>query len=96
MRTCACPLPAQMYPQNWGTKEQDTAWFLTNWIQDRAAVTHQVAGKPIVLEETGVESDWADRDQVLIRKPLHTHTPPAAKPAAPGWPHPVCRCRFHR
>jgi hypothetical protein len=54
----------QVFPQNWGAKAQDDAWFLVNYISSRANLTHQLAGKPIVLEEAGVQDTWADRDQV--------------------------------
>lgn len=56
----------QMFPQNWGAKAQDNGWFLANFISSRANLTHAIAGKPIVLEEAGVQDDWGARDQVLV------------------------------
>lgn len=56
----------QMFPQNWGAKVQTGGWFLDNYIGARAALTHNVSGKPIVLEETGCQAAWGDRDEVRI------------------------------
>ena len=45
---------------------RSNAWFLANYIGSRAALTHSIASQPIVLEEAGVQDDWANRDQVNI------------------------------
>lgn len=55
-----------MFPQNWGAKQQTQNWFLANYIAARAQLTHQIANKPIIMEEAGCQDTWADRDTVRI------------------------------
>jgi mannan endo-1,4-beta-mannosidase len=47
-----------MYPQGWGTNGQEMGAWGSQWIQDHANIQNSV-GKPVILEEFGVNSDDA-------------------------------------
>jgi mannan endo-1,4-beta-mannosidase len=53
-----------VYPDHWQIEAKEYDWIGPNYIADRAKVAH-AAGKPIIMEEYGMENGYLNRDFLL-------------------------------
>ena len=53
-----------VYPDHWQIDRSEHTWIGPNYIADRAKVAH-AAGKPIIMEEFGMENGYMNRDSLL-------------------------------
>lgn len=53
-----------VYPDHWQIDSWEHTWIGPNYIADRAKVAH-AAGKPIIMEEYGMENGYMNRDDLL-------------------------------
>ena len=53
-----------VYPDHWQIEQWEHTWIGPNYIKDRAQVAH-AAGKPIIMEEYGMENGYMNRDDLL-------------------------------
>ena len=53
-----------VYPDHWQIDQWEHTWIGPNYIADRAKVAH-AAGKPIIMEEFGMENGYMNRDALL-------------------------------
>jgi mannan endo-1,4-beta-mannosidase len=53
-----------VYPDHWQIEAKEYDWIGPNYIADRAKVAH-AAGKPIIMEEYGMENGYMNRDALL-------------------------------
>ena len=53
-----------VYPDHWQIEPKEYDWIGPNYIADRAKVAH-AAGKPIIMEEYGMENGYLNRDFLL-------------------------------
>ena len=54
-----------VYPDNWGFEPSEYKWVIPNVIADRAHIAHK-AGKPIILEETGMQRGYLPSRNTLL------------------------------